>query len=261
MFTLSAYGGWFPVDSYQRYYEAKKNGFSAMEELGWTHLDLDRVRAVIEETGVSQSALLFSSRDSEVRDSLNKGLVYSESHDAFVRALEETRDAALKIGTKIIVVTTGAERSDVSRYVQHTNIVTALRRADSVLAGSGIKIALEPLNVLVDHKGYYLVSTAETADIIGEVGDPKVTILYDIYHQQISEGNVISNIRNNIGIIGHIHCADVPGRKQPGTGELNYKNIFKAIADTGYDGYVTFECGNTVSVEQCCRDMLELVKF
>ena len=84
-------------------------------------------------------------------------------------------------------------------------------------------------------------------------------VLYDVYHQQISEGNVINTIRANISKIGHIHTGDVPGRREPGTGELNYRSIFKAIAETGYDGFVTFECGRSVDADTVSRNMFALL--
>ncbi len=263
MFTLSANGGWFDGDYYNRYYEAKKFGFKAVEMLNWKGVDLDRARAAIDETGVKQSCLLFSSTDPEIDKILYmaRGIVWTDTHDSFLKAMEETLAAAQKLDCPNICVTTGNERNDVSRYVQHTNIVTALRRAADLIKGSGVKIVLEPLNILVNHMGYYLVNTNEAVDIIDEVGSPDVTVLYDVYHQQISEGNVIETIQKNISKIGHIHVGDVPGRNQPGTGELNYRNIFKAIDATGYEGFVTFECGRTVSAEQVSADMLELLNW
>lgn len=261
MFTLSANASWFEGDSYQHYFEAAKRGFKAIEQLHWLHLDLDRVRAVIDESGVAQSALLFQSHNADKAALIanQHGIVWEDAADAFASSIEETLVAALKMNVKNIVVTTGNERSDVSRYVQHTNVVTALRKGADIVRGSGVQLVLEPLNVLVNHKGYYLVTTAESVDIIDEVGSPDVRVLYDVYHQQISEGNVIDTIRNNISKIGHIHTGDVPGRQEPGTGELNYRNIFKAIAETGYDGFVTFECGRSVDADTVCRNMLALL--
>ena len=78
-------------------------------------------------------------------------------------------------------------------------------------------------------------------------------MLFDIYHQQITEGNVIRNIRDHVDHIGLFHFADDPGRKEPGTGELNYTNIFKAIHDTGYTGYVALEHGKTGTVEEALK--------
>jgi hydroxypyruvate isomerase len=111
--------------------------------------------------------------------------------------------------------------------------------------------------VLVDHAGYFLNTTDHTIEILEAVDSPNVKMCYDIYHQQITEGNIIRNIRNNIDRIGHFHVGDNPGRKQPGTGELNYKNIFKAIHETGYDGFVALECGNTASLEEALTYLRE----
>jgi hydroxypyruvate isomerase len=124
-----------------------------------------------------------------------------------------------------------------------------------IAEAEGIMIVVEPLNILVNHMGYYLVTTEEAVKMIKAVDSPNCKILFDIYHQQISEGNVIRNITNNIDLIGHFHIADNPGRNQPGTGELCYANIFKAIQATGYDRWLAFECGRTVDVPDLVRDM------
>ncbi len=261
MFTLSAAAGWFEGDKYQRYYEAAKRGFKAMEDLGWTGLDLDRAKNCIDETGVELSAILFACKDEEKAKALGAGIVHTSAHGAFLSAIEDTLAAAQKLGVKNIVVTTGNERDDASRFVQHTNVVLALRAAAELVKGSGVKLVLEPLNVLTDHKGYYLVTSQETADIVDAVDSPDVAILFDIYHQQISEGNVIVNLRRHMQKIGHIHVGDVPGRKEPGTGELNYKNIFKAIAEAGYDGFVTFECGRSTDADTVSKNMFELLNW
>ena len=104
------------------------------------------------------------------------------------------------------------------------------------------------------------MSTSEDAfDLIDRIGSPNVKILFDIYHQQISEGNVIRNIQNNIDLIGHFHIGDNPGRNEPGTGEINYANVFKAIREKGYDRYLAFECGRTVPVPELMVNMHNLI--
>ncbi len=261
MFTLSAAAGWFSCDYDQKYYEAGRCGFKAMEDLGWANRDLDRIKTAIRESGVVPSCLLFQSKDEKTASLIanSHGIVWEDAHDAFIQSIEETVAAAKYIGCPNIVVTTGNERTDVSRYVQHTNVVTALRAAAPLLKGTGVRIVLEPLNVLVDHGGYYLATSDETAEVIAEVGSPDVLMLFDVYHQQITEGNIIANIRKHISKIGHFHVADVPGRREPGTGELNYRNIFKAIAETGYQGFVAFECGRSKDAETVCAEMLSLM--
>ena len=262
MYTLSACGGWFEGNASDRIRAAKKNGFDALEILGWKDMDLEAVAATLKETGMKISAILIQSRDEEKQALIanTHGIVWKDAHGAFVDALGETLEAAKILGVTKIVVTTGNERSDVSRGVQHDLIVDALKLGADVVKGSGVQIVLEPLNILVNHMGYFLVTTKESIEVINEVGRPEVRLLFDVYHQQISEGNVIRNITENIGLIGHIHVGDNPGRLEPGTGEINYKNVFKAIKEAGYSEFVVFECGRSVDAETVCRNMLALAE-
>ena len=102
---------------------------------------------------------------------------------------------------------------------------------------------LEPLNVLVNHAGYHVVTSEHAAHIVAGVGSPQVKILFDIYHQQISEGNLISNIEKHWERIGYFQVGDVPGRKEPGTGEIRYKAVFERIHAKGYEGILGMEHG------------------
>ena len=261
MFILTCAGGWLKEPSEEKFSAAAKLGFEAVEVLGWTSVDFAKAKSDIDKSGCALSAILTQSRDTH-RQSLianSHGIVHEDAFDAFVAAIGETLEAAKAMACKNIVVTTGNKRSDVPRQIQHDNIVKALKAAAEIVAGSGVTLVLEPLNILVDHMGYYLTTTAEGVEIIKKVASPQVKLLYDVYHQQITEGNLINNIRDNIEHIGHIHVGDVPGRKQPGTGEINYKNVFKAIAETGYDKYVVFECGLTEDVEIVCEKMWKLM--
>ena len=106
---------------------------------------------------------------------------------------------------------------------------------------AGVTLVLEPLNVLTNHMGYFLDSSYEAFAIIEEVGSPAVKLLFDVYHQQISNGNLIDTIKKFGHLVGHYHIADVPGRNEPGTGEINYPNVFRAIDATGYQAYVGME--------------------
>lgn len=109
------------------------------------------------------------------------------------------------------------------------------------LEESGITLVVEPLNVRVDHAGYYLYSSDEAAGIMREVGSPYVKMLFDIYHQQITEGDLIRRIREYIPYIGHFHAAGNPGRHELYDGEIDYRKVFAAIGETGYDGYIGLE--------------------
>ncbi len=134
----------------------------------------------------------------------------------------------------------------------------ALSAAAPIFESGGITAVLEPLNVLVDPKGYYLSSSAQAADIIKEVKSENIKMLFDIYHQQITEGNIINNINQYKDLIGHFHIADNPGRHEPGTGELNYSAIFKAIEKTGYEGFVGLEFAPLASCSDALKSVIDL---
>ena len=130
-----------------------------------------------------------------------------------------------------------------SRAQQQQNVIEGLRRAAELLENTELTLVVEPLNVLVNHPGYFLVHSEEAAQIMEAVNSPHVKILFDIYHQQISEGNLIGNIREYYPYIDYFQVGDVPGRQEPGTGEVNWRNVFRAIYELGYRGIVGMEHG------------------
>jgi len=262
-FTLTCGGGWVPGSFAEKIRAAATLGWKAIEPLCWLGEDLAAARAAIDETGCVISAILMQSADETTARLIGNdhGIVHEDARAAFVQAIGETLAAAKALRCNTIVVTSGNERPGVPRRVQHDNIVQALRAALPVIEGSGVQLVLEPLNVLVNHAGYYLTTSAEGAEIVREVGSPQVKMLYDVYHQQITEGNLIANIQNYIDEIGHIHVGDVPGRQQPGTGEINYRNVFRALAEEDYSGFVVFECGMTEPVEVVTQKMFDLLDW
>lgn len=172
-----------------------------------------------------------------------KGMSLTDPRDrqGFLAEIKASTDAAQRFETKRIVVLTGNEMPDAAREQQHRGIVEGLKAAHDIVAPKNITMILEVLNTVVNHKGYYLDHTAEAFRIVREVDSPFLKVLFDIYHVRIMEGNLIANIQENIGAIGHFHVADVPGRAEPGTGEINYANVFKAIQRTGFHDYVAME--------------------
>ena len=171
----------------------------------------------------------------------NYPLVYAEGKDSFRAAAEETIAAAKELGVQTVIVTVGNARNDVTRYEQHTNIVKNIRAAAPLFEDSGIILVVEPLNVLCDHKGYYLDTSYEGFGIIEEIGSPNVRLLFDIYHQQISEGNIIPTVTANLEHIAHLHGAGHPGRHELQYGESNYRYIIDQIDKAGYKGSLGLE--------------------
>ena len=231
-------------------------GADAVEFWGWHDKNLDEVRKASAEHGIAVAGILTDSADANTREALS--LVNDAGHSAFVRAVRESCAVARGLGAGALIVTTGNEMAGVPRAVQHGNIIRALGLAAPVAEGEGITLCLEPLNLLVDHKGYFLSRSEEAFAIVDAVGSPAVKVLFDIYHQQVTEGNVTANLTANAGKIGHIHVADAPGRHEPGSGELNYRNIFAAIERAGYAGFVGFEFMPTADHAKAVRDTLAL---
>ena len=225
----------------------KELGFDAFETYGWKQLDLDEVKKVCDETGVE----FISMCTTEFR------LTDASFRTAWLDGLKETCEAANRAGVKHLITQVGND-TGAPRDEQHANIVETLRLARPILEDSGVTVMIEPLNTLVNHKGYYLTSAVEAFRIIDEVSCAYVKVVYDIYHQQISEGNIIPNIVNNLDKIAHLHSAGHPGRHELQYGENDYKVIFKAVDEAGYTGCCGLEYGPLLPPEESLREVKRL---
>jgi len=234
------------VDFVERVAKVKEAGFPAFEFWGWSGVDLDAVEAAKEEGGLELAAICVDSAEPEVKKATSKGiLVNPECREAFAAAARQTIEVAKRLGCPSIIATVGNAQENLTDEEMHQSIIDGCKLIASDAERAGVTFVIEPLNTLVNHKGYYLWSSAEGFEICRAVASPAVKLLYDIYHQQIMEGNLIQNITENIDLIGHFHSADVPGRHEYGTGEINYPNVLKAIDATAYPGYVGLEYGPT----------------
>jgi len=191
------------------------------------------------------------------------GLVNPRDREGFMRELKLSIDAAQQVDCKRLVVLTGNELGGMPRSAQMANAVAALREAAPLLEKQGITAVVEVLNTYVDHAGYFLYYLRDGVELVDRVGSPNVKLLFDIYHVQIMEGNLINNIRAHIERIGHFHVGDVPGRHEPGTGEINYRNVFKAIYELGerFPGYVALEYGRMAPLEENLAAVRQLANF
>jgi len=226
---------------------AKKLGYGAVEFWEGKDFDVEAYKNTLTETGLTLACM-----------GMGRGLVDPNTRQEFLEDIKISLANAKILGAKCIIAVTGQELEGVSREKQHDSIVEGLKEAAQIVAGSGVTIVVEPLNVLVNHAGYYLYSSAEAFEIVKKVGSPHVKVLFDIYHQQISEGNLISNIVDNIDLIGHFHAAGNPGRGELYLGEINYCEVFKAIDATGYKGYAGLEFWPKGDVEEALKKCLEL---
>lgn len=218
-------------------------GFDAAETYNWKSLDLDRVRATVEETGVE----LLSMCTTEFR------MTDPAYRQAWLDGLKESCEAANRVGAKRLITQVGPD-TGAPREAQHAAIVETLLQAKPILDASGVTIMLEPLNTIYNHPGYYLWRAQEGFDIVHEVNHPYVKIVYDIYHQQIMEGNIIPNIVNNLDCISHLHSAGHPGRIELQFGENDYKFIFKKVDEAGYKGACGLEYHPTIGAENSLKE-------
>ena len=229
-----------------RFFAVRRAGIGAAEIWGWQHRDTDLLYRASQESGVVLSSMCVGTKNEELAAQYARTpLTAFGSDKVFPLVVKDSVEAAKRLGVKNLIVTVGQEQPGVTRDEQHVNIVHALTAAAGLFEDNGITAVIEPLNTVVDHRGYYLSSSGEAAEILGEVSSKNVKMLFDIYHQQITEGNVIRNIERYLPLIGHFHVADNPGRHEPGTGELNYANIFEKIAQLGYSGYIGLEFAPT----------------
>ena len=205
-------------------------GYDAVETYNWQSLDLDAVKRTLDEEGVE----LLSICTTEFR------LTDPQYREDFVEGVRRSCAAARKLGTRKMITQVGAD-TGAPREEQHASIVAGLRAAEPILRENGVTLMIEPLNVLVNHKGYYLPRAEEAFEIIREVNSPFVKVIYDIYHQQVTEGNIIPTVLGNLEHIAHLHGAGHPGRHELQDGESNYRVIIDRIDAAGYEGSLGLE--------------------
>jgi hydroxypyruvate isomerase len=166
------------------------------------------------------------------------------ARDKFVAEITESVEIAKRLNTKVCTVVPGVEARNIPVGVQTANLVEALKRAAAVCEKSGLVMVCEPLNWR-DHSGLFLRYSDQAYAIMKAVGSPSCKILFDMYHQQATEGNLIENIGRCWDEIAYFQIGDNPGRQEPGTGEINYRNVFKSIQAKGYTGVLGMEHGKS----------------
>ena len=164
-----------------------------------------------------------------------------EFKDLIVRDCKTAVEVARRCNAKHMTVVPGNFDRSLPMDIQTANVIDALRRGSEVLEKNGLVMVLEPLS---DNPDLFLRYSTQTFMICKAVNSTACKILFDMYHMQRNEGNIIANINKTWDEIGYFQIGDNPGRKEPGTGEMNYKNIFKHIYDKGYRGIMGMEHGN-----------------
>ncbi len=163
----------------------------------------------------------------------------------FLEDIKRSISVAKRVKAKWMTVVPGHLDLSLPMGYQTANVVESLKQASALLEPQDLVMVLEPLNFR-DHPGLFLTGSPQAYEICKAVDSPSCKILFDIYHQQIQEGNLIPNIDSCWDEIAYFQIGDNPGRKEPTTGEINYKNVFKFIYEKGFDGILGMEHANSI---------------
>ena len=232
-------------------------GYTNVELVGeyakWGEADFARANTARKQLGIQFDATA----------GLRNGIGDPAIRDAFVTELREALTPMQTLACPSMIVLSGNVVPGLSREMQHASCIEGLKRAASLVEGR--RIDDQPVRLLLEcidpeeNPRYYLQSAAEAIEIVRNVNHPQVQFLYDIFHEQITEGNLLEKLDKNVDVIGLIHVADVPGRHEPGTGEINYGNIYRKLAELKYRHAVAMEfrpTGDPVATLRAAREMV-----
>ena len=218
----------------------KHAGINAFEFWKWWDKDLEAISDARDEHGLELAAFCTKFIS----------LVDPAARSEYLDGLAATIETASRLGVGTIITQVGDARPGVPREAQQQCLVEGLKAAAPLVEGTGIQLVFEPLNLLVDHVGYFLSRSDEAFEIARAVDSRAVKVLFDIYHQQITEGHLIRNLSDHADLIGYYHAAGNPGRHELDSGEIHYPAVFEAIAATGYAGHIGLEYWPQGKVEE-----------
>lgn len=224
----------------ERIDSAKADGVDAVEFWKWTGKDIDAIVQKTDKLGLKVSLFNIDSTDEKLSYDLSRGILSHGRTSEFINALNETVPVMKKLGCDKIIVLAGDVDEKIPYDLALDNIYKVLREAAPVAESHGVTLLLEPLNTY-DRPTYVLPYSDDAFDIVKGISSPSVKLLFDIYHTQRMEGNLIDTIEKNIDYIGHFHVANSPYRCEPDCGEIDYMAVLSAIDAKNYSNYVGFE--------------------
>jgi len=234
----------------------RDEGFVALEDNGLPGrpvAEQERIGAALAELSIAMGVFV-------AHADFERPTFASDDEAAIERIARDMRAAvevAGRVGARWCTVVPGARRADLEPAYQDALVIDNLRRAADVIEPAGLALVLEPLNSWTDHPGCYLTGIPQAYALCRAVDRPSVKILDDLYHQQISEGNLIPNLDRAWSEIAYVQVGDNPGRKEPGTGEIHFGNVFRHLRRKGYAGIVGMEHGMSGNGKEGERALIE----
>jgi hydroxypyruvate isomerase len=225
----------------QEFELAAKAGFQSVESLTqyalWTDADIELVKKLCRSYRMGMDTVL-AQQDWKKRP---VSIVDPAHREPFLGDVRKAIVYAQKLEIPNVSVTSGLSAAGKSIEEQYASLTEGIKRAADLVAAAKLTLLVEPLNSLVDHPGCFLASCVDGLKLVKEINLPHVRMLFDIYHEQIMRGNVIRTLTEAAPFVSVFHIADNPGRNDPGTGEIDFPNVYRAIQKTGYTGYIGME--------------------
>ena len=217
----------------------KAAGYNGIELVGEFHEWTDeRMHSIL--ARMRSQGLIFDSMSG-----VKAGFAVPDESAAFMQQMQTQIDYAKRLECPQIILLSGKRVPQMDPAVQRQTAVENLKRAGDLAAKNGLEIVIEPIDPL-ENPTIFLTTVSDGFEIVREAGQPNVRVLYDFYHEQRAFGNLIEKLEQNIQMIGLVHIADVPGRHEPGTGEIDYTNIYRKLAALRYDRFIAMEYYPTV---------------
>lgn len=227
---------WTKLPFLDRIRQTAALGFPAVEFWPWNNKDLDATLRLTQELNVEIAQF--------TAWGFKPGLNNPKNHKAFVKAVQEGCVVARKLKCRKMTVVAGDDQPGMTQEQMHENVITGLKLAAPIAEEADVMMILEPMNIRVDHKGHCLYGSAPAIRICDEVKSSHVKINWDLYHMQITEGDLCGHLAEGMKAkqIGYLQLADHPGRHEPGTGEVHYNRVLRQAYELGYRDYVGLEC-------------------
>jgi hydroxypyruvate isomerase len=226
-------------------------GFDAVEMWGPTGKDIPALKEALQETGVQLTAQLAEPR--------MQFMIPPRNHEPFYEGLDAGVAVAQQLGCPRIVVGSGTGFGGRKRQDQLDELIEIFTRGVSHIAGSGITLVLEPVNVRVDHPGALLDRTSEAVYVAKGVNSPHFGVLYDLYHSTVEGEDVAAELANAGDLIKYVQIADAPGRGEPGSGSIDWRARLADVQNSGYAGPIGLEYYPTIDSAKSVQWIQELV--
>lgn len=238
---------------------AARLGYRAVEFWDWRDKDIDEVKRQAGRLGLTVAAMSGNRRHALVDPAARAGLI---------EEMGQVFDVAGRLGCRNIMMLSDALAADgsatptapLAEQEKLESMVDGLRALADQLEDRSLMLLVEPLNIVLDHRGCFLSDSDTAVEVARRVDRPRVRVLYDVYHMSMMDENAAAEIERKIAWIGYLHVADMPGRHEPGTGRIDYAAVRAALERAGYAGYLGMEFSALASEQEAARRPLGMFR-